>query len=121
MVTEAQQTQAEIVEAFIELVTGGWADDCTVRTTPVTSSDMVAGTVTEGAPVDVAAHCALFGITEQNFPGALIEENDKLALLDAEANIEDVIIIDSVEWTVINVKHVQPGPTHLISKAQVRR
>lgn len=121
MVTEAQQTKIDVDAAFVEMVAEGWAVACTVRTTPISSSDLVAGTITEGADSDTSANCVLTAINDRNAPNAVIEVGDKLATVDTEVSPQAVIIIDSVEWTVIDVFDVQPGATFMISKAQIRR
>lgn len=93
-----------------------------IRTTPVIDSDPVAGTVTKGPSVDVPANAYFDKINQFNAPGALIETGDRLAYIDTELTIEDLVIDpDGEVWNVISLVETALGPGRVLWSAQIRR
>ena len=91
-----------------------------IRATPVTSSDPAAGTVTQGTPVNTAVNAVEVDYNEQYQPGATIQATDKMYALDAQPGIEDMLVIDSELWEIVQVWPKKPGDTFVACFAQVR-
>lgn len=91
-----------------------------IRATPVTSTDPAAGTVTQGAPVNTAVNAVETKYNEKWQPGATMKASDRMYALDAAPELEDMLIIDSEQWEIVQVWPIKPGDTLLAAFAQVR-
>ena len=91
-----------------------------IRTTATSSSDPAAGTVTQATPVDTAVAAIEVDFDERYQPGALIQASDRMYALDAAPNPEDMLIIDSAQWEIVQVWPKKPGDTFVAAFAQVR-
>jgi hypothetical protein len=91
-----------------------------IRATPITSSDPVAGTVTQGTAVDTSVAAVEIQYNEAYQPGALIQSGDRMYALDAAPGLEDMLIIDTAEWEIVQVWPKKPGDLLVAAFAQVR-
>jgi len=91
-----------------------------IRTIGVTSSDPAAGTVTTAAPVDTSVGAVEVDFNEQFQPGATINTGDRMYVLDALPGIEDMLIIDSEQWEIVQMWVKKPGDTFIAVFVQVR-
>jgi hypothetical protein len=90
-----------------------------IRTTSI-SSDPVAGTTTQGVPVDTEINAVQVDHNEKYTPGALIEDGDLFWVLDGLANIEDELYVNSMLYNVVQVWPIVPGDTFVACRAQTR-
>ncbi|GAG15236.1 unnamed protein product, partial [marine sediment metagenome] len=72
-----------------------------IRATPTSSSDPVAGTVTQGTPVDTLVNGVQTSYNEAYQPGALIQTGDRMFAVDAAPNPEDQLIINGEVWEIV--------------------
>jgi len=91
-----------------------------IRVNGVSSADGVAGTVTHSAAVDTACNAVSVDYNEFYAPGALIEDGDQFFVLDALANIEDSLAINSTVYNIVQVWPISPAGTFIACRVQVR-
>jgi hypothetical protein len=91
-----------------------------IRVTGISSVDGPAGTVVQGAPTDTAINAVQVDQNEKYTPGALIEDGDLFWVLDARANIEDELFVNSVLYNVVQVWPIVPGDTFIAVRVQTR-
>lgn len=53
--------------------------------------------------------------------GTIIKKSDIKLLSATRLEVDDIVVIENVEYSVINVKQIQPGSSFIYSEAQVRR
>ena len=91
-----------------------------IRTTGISTSDPVTGTVTQEVPVDTPVEAVQVKQNELHTPGALIEDGDLFWVLDGRANIEDELLVNSFLYNVVQVWPIVPGDTFIACRAQTR-
>lgn len=98
---------------------GGFGNTTAYIRTITVSYNSTTGTVTE-TPSDVAVNAVQVGASEQHTPGAQIEDGDYVWMLDAQATVEDKVLINSELYDVVEVWPVVPGDTFIACRVQVR-
>lgn len=91
-----------------------------IRSTPVTSTDPAAGTVTLGTPVDVPCNAIQIKHDERYTPGALIETGDLFWFVDAWPGVDDILKAGDDLYNIIEVWPVKPGDTLIGARVQTR-
>lgn len=91
-----------------------------IRSTAVSSSDPVAGTVTAGTPVNLPVNAVEIDYNEKYQPGATIQATDRMYAIDAQPGLDDMLIIDDEQWEIVQVWPKKPGDTFIAAFAQVR-
>jgi len=91
-----------------------------IRTTPTVTSNPAAGTVSYGAKTDTPVEAVQVAHNERYTPGAMIQDGDLFWVLDARANVEDELFINSVQYKVAQVWPTKPGDTFITCRVQTR-
>lgn len=106
-------TASNLIEAFGKTT-------AFIRTTGISASDPVTGTVSQDIPVDTPIEAVQIEHNERHTPGALIEDGDLFWVLDGRANIEDELFINSILYNVVQVWPIVPGDTFIACRVQTR-
>ena len=91
-----------------------------LKQTEVLYSDPVSGEVIMDLPSEAATNAVLIQHDEKYTPGAMVEEGDKFLVIDQPARLEDQLVIDDVEYRIVNVWPIEPGDTYVATRVQIR-
>jgi hypothetical protein len=77
----------------------------------------------ENTPVysEIDIKIVRFNYSNAEIDGTIIKNSDIKLLSATRLEVDDIVVIESVEYSVINVKQIQPGNDFICSEAQVRR
>ncbi len=98
-----------------------FGSDVTVKHKVVGAYDPVEGTVNNTIE-ETVFNGVVVAITQDNFPGAMIQQGDKLLYIDGACDLADTVLVGGTEYQVIMLNPVDPSSAALIvTKVQIRK
>jgi len=97
----------------------------TLRSVTAGSYDTATMTKTGASDADKVVKMAIVEYKQSQIDGEVVQRGDELGLLAASAvtakPVVNDIVIDSVQYKIINIETIKPGDTALLYKLQLRR